>query len=442
MRLLRNPASRLAILTVLAGLLGILWAGEGLGWYAPQTPVARTEASAALQASAIDSAIGVRQEALRRSPGDALALAELGELYLAKARITSDPSWYDKADAVLAQAIARRPDDARTAIALGELALARHRFADALGWGERSSRLAPELVGAYGVMADALIELGNHGRAADVIQAMVDRKPALASYARVSYARELYGDLSGAIAAMELAAEAGTPGTESRSWALVQAGHLHFLAGMLDEAAAAYRRAEAETNGYHAARAGLARIAAARMRYDEAIALLGPVTLQAPLPEYVILLGDVYAAAGRLAEAGQQYGVVRAMNELYRASGVDVDLELALFDLDHEQNVEQAFATIARLEAERPSLKVQDALAWAYYRTGDDAAGLAKAREALRLGTPDPLALYHAGKLAARSGQTDEARGYFERALALNPRYSVLWADDLQRSYLAVGGGR
>ncbi|GIW07728.1 MAG: hypothetical protein KatS3mg060_2533 [Dehalococcoidia bacterium] len=440
MRLLSNPTNRLALLLFLAGLLSIGWAAEGLGWRAP-IPAARLAApSPALQTAALDSAIGLRQDAVRRTPTDSVALTELGELYLAKARLTTDPSWYDKADAVLGQAIAQKPDDARTAVALGELALARHRFRDALGWGERATQLSPTTVAAYGVIADALVELGQYERAADVIQRMVDLKPSLASYARVSYARELHGDLPGAIEAMELAAEAGTPGSESRSWALVQTGRLYFLVNDLPAATALFRRADAETPGYHAARAGLARVAAAQERYDEAIALLQPVTLQAPLAEYVILLGDIFAAAGRPAEAEQQYSLVRAMSELYRASGVDVDLELAVFDLDQNQNVAAAFATIARLERERPSIAVLDALAWGYYRLGDDAAGLAKARQALRLGTPDPLLLYHAGKLAARAGHIEEARGYFERALSLNPRYSVRWADDLRRSFEALGG--
>ena len=59
------------------------------------------------------------------------------------------------------------------------------------------------------MIADAQIELGRYGAAARTLQRMVDLKPELASYARVSYFRELHGDLAGALQAMRLAVSAG-----------------------------------------------------------------------------------------------------------------------------------------------------------------------------------------------------------------------------------------
>ena len=54
-----------------------------------------------------------------------------------------------------------------------------------------------------------------------------------------------------------------------------------------------------------------------------------------PSAEFVAALADLYRATGRQALAGQQEDVVRAMHELASESGVNVDLELALFDADH-----------------------------------------------------------------------------------------------------------
>jgi hypothetical protein len=51
---------------------------------------------------------------------------------------------------------------------------------------------------AHGVMGDALVELGRYDEAFVQIQRMVDLRPDLSSYARVSYARELQGDVVGA----------------------------------------------------------------------------------------------------------------------------------------------------------------------------------------------------------------------------------------------------
>ena len=46
---------------------------------------------------------------------------------------------------------------------------------------------------------------------------MIDRRPNLAGYARVSYVRELRGDLPGAVEAMRLAVAAGGPARGERA---------------------------------------------------------------------------------------------------------------------------------------------------------------------------------------------------------------------------------
>ncbi len=70
---------------------------------------------------------------------------------------------------------------------------------------------------------------------------MVDTRPGVASYARVSYARELMGDVPGAIQAMEAARDiAGTPA--DAAWASYQLGELYFNQGDLAAAEHAYAR--------------------------------------------------------------------------------------------------------------------------------------------------------------------------------------------------------
>ena len=65
------------------------------------------------------------------------------------------------------------------------------------GAGRSGSRPTPRSRSA--VTVDALVELGRYDEAATALQRMVDLKPNLAAYARVSYFRELHGDLDGAL---------------------------------------------------------------------------------------------------------------------------------------------------------------------------------------------------------------------------------------------------
>src|SRR5437016_72791 len=71
---------------------------------------------------------------------------------------------------------------------------------------------------AYGVVGDAYTELGRYEEAVAAFQRMVDTRPDQTSFARVSYARELHGDLPGAIEAMQSAVDTAPPGTEASEW--------------------------------------------------------------------------------------------------------------------------------------------------------------------------------------------------------------------------------
>ena len=115
------------------------------------------------------------------------------------------------AQAAIDEALQVGPDNVEALIGAGTLANARHQFQEALQLGERARAANPSVPRVYGVIADAQTELGMYDDAIATLQTMVDMRPDLSSYSRVSYARELHGDLDGAIEAMRMAVDAGGP---------------------------------------------------------------------------------------------------------------------------------------------------------------------------------------------------------------------------------------
>ena len=81
--------------------------------------------------------------------------------------------------------------------------------------------------------------------------------------------------------------------------------------------------------------AGLGKVAWARGNTELAIERYSDVVARYPSAEFVVALADLYATSGRPGPAADQEAVVRAMHDLAAANGVNVDLELALFDADH-----------------------------------------------------------------------------------------------------------
>jgi tetratricopeptide (TPR) repeat protein len=367
------------------------------------------------------------------------ALLELGVALLQRVRETADPSLYPRAEAVFERARDLDPEDPLPLVGLGSLALARHEFDAALDLGRRALALGPGLSTAQGVVVDALVELGRYPEAVDAVQAMVDLRPDLASYARVSYIRELYGDLAGALDAMRLAVQAGGGASENNAYVIVLYGNLLALAGERAEAAQAYGAALAAFPDFPAALAALGRLAVSDGDLATAIDRFSRAADIVPLPEFVIALGEAREASGDAAGAAESYALARAETALFKANGVVVDLELALFEADHG-DAAIALGLAEDAYAERPTVKAADALAWALLKAGRTAEAGKRSIEALRLGSRDPVLLYHAGAIAAAAGDSKAAVRDLRAALELDPGFSPTGAAAARKLLASLGG--
>jgi tetratricopeptide (TPR) repeat protein len=373
------------------------------------------------------------QQALHRTPGNVHDLGLLGLAYQQRARETGDPSWYPKSNGILTRALRLAPRDLPATSGLGLLALSRHRFAEALAIGRRAVALSPSTAASYGIVGDALLELGRYRAAFDMFDTMARLKPGLPAYARISYARELRGDWSGAVQAMRLAATAAIGQPEPTAWVQVQLGKLDWNRGLYASAAAKYHAALRTFPGYVYALDALAQVAAATGHLDRAIVLERRAEQTIPLPQFVGLLGDLERAAGHGRASLRAYALIGVIDRLLRANGVRTDLEVALFDADHGIAPAHTLALARRAQHARPSIDGDDVLAWALERNGRCAEALGYSRLALRLGTRDALKFFHRGMIERCLGNGTVARGWFRRALALNPHFSVRWSPVARR---------
>jgi tetratricopeptide (TPR) repeat protein len=224
---------------------------------------------------------------------------------------------------------------------------------------------------------------------------------------------------------------AGSP--DDAAWVSYQLGGLYLRSGRVGRAAHAFRQSEALSPTYVPPHAGLARVAWERGDVDGAIRGYRWVVARLPLPEHVIALGDLYTAAGRSRQADDAYALARTEATLFRANGVNVDVELALFEADHG-DAATALADAKAGWAARHSINAADAMAWASYRSGRYRSAARYERSALRLGTRDALYRYHAGMIDLHLGARDAARRNLTAALAIDPHFSILFAARAQRT--------
>jgi len=423
-----TAATAVAIVLFLAGALGIV--RRPAAEPAALGPVpAQDRLLAATNGSSLEATVASLQERLRRDPDDAETEAALGLANVQLARVTADPSRYEDAEALLRRAApAMREGDASAQIGLASLAAARHDFGASLRFARRAAAIAPYDGAVYGVLGDALLELGRYPAAFRTFQRMVDLEPGLASYARVSYARELQGDVTGAEQALAFASGVA-PSADDEAFVWFHLGELAWGRGAIGTAAAAYRQAAGFAPSWVAPRAGLARVAWARGDRAAAIAGMREVVARLPLPEHLTTLAEMLSATGDDAGASAQFAVLRAQAALLADAGVNTDLEIALFEATHGDPRAAVRAAAAEWERRR-SIHVADAYAWALHAAGRDEAATPLLQRAMSLGTRSASLEYHAGAIALALDDRTGARQHLRAALAINPWFSIAGAAD------------
>jgi tetratricopeptide (TPR) repeat protein len=348
--------------------------------------------------------------------------ASRGLVLQQQARVSGNPALYPRAEQELETALRLDPRNASALRGLSALAASRHRFQESLDLARRAQILEPGVAVVHGLIGDANLELGRYPEAFAAFDRMAALRPSANVYARISYARELTGDLPGALEAMELAVDSAGVG-EPAAWTRTLTGNLLLSLRRPAAAKVRFREALAFVPGYPGALSGLADIHVSHGDLEAGRALYARAAAAAPAPEFAASLGDVLAQLGRRVEAERAWSRAAELEQLFAANGGRNLLETAEFDLNHDRNLRSALDRARRGRAERPSVEGDHVLAWALYKNDRCAEARAVSLRSLRLGTLDIDGLYHHSLIEACLGHSAAAAGYWERVRALDPAY-------------------
>jgi tetratricopeptide (TPR) repeat protein len=250
---------------------------------------------------------------------------------------------------------------------------------------------------------------------------MIGLRPGIASYARAAYLRELHGDTSGAIGAMELAASSGLVGHEDRSWALYQLGQLYLSKDETDTAEVIFRGILDEHSGYPYAMGGLARVNLVRGRYEEALNLFNEAYARMPADAFLEGKLELYRLMGDEEEIAQTTAELERSFRSAEEIGENVRMEYADFLADMNQNLDTALELAAAEYHRRPDhLHALETYAWVLHKKGRSEEAIPYIERAMRLDSGDAMVHFRAGLIYESAARDSEAHFHLKKALDSN----------------------
>lgn len=351
----------------------------------------------------VQNIYGTEAAALRNNPQDLDARLKLAELFIQEARVTGEhPHYYPAALKMLEPVVAALSGKTnliphekdlffRALSHQASVQLSLHDFAAARTTAEKAVAINPYNAYIYGCLVDANVELGNYPKAVEVCDKMVGIRPDLRSYARVSYLREIHGDVPGAIEAMDMAVKAGYPGMEQTEWARLQLGHLYERYGKLQEAEKQYQTILAVRENYPFAIAALAGLEAKKANFAKAEEGYKQAADIMPEVSFYVELAKIYQKTGRNTEADNLIAEVQNMMAEDIAAGHNMSLEAARFHLEVSKDLNKAQEYANEEYQRRPDNKdVNQLLAAIALAKGDKQQAAAYVQKAQVTGCKDP----------------------------------------------------
>jgi len=379
--------------------------------------------------------IGFLLDRVKHDPDDFLVQNMVASAMLLRVRETGNADYLERAKSAAAMSLATVPPERNPGglSARARAEMAEHDFVKAREDGLHLTKIHPEELNSWGVLTDALLELGAYEKAAAAIQEMRKLGSDTAeTEIRIGRLLFLEGDTEEAkkhlFRALAFTRNIPVPPRETTGWCLWQLGEMAFSTGDYTTAERYYREALDTYPGYPQALASLGRVRAAHGDLPSAIQAYEEAVRRFPDPTFVAALGDLYHLAGREREAQIQYALVEQIGHLNALNGTRYNRQLAVFYSDHNLKPEEAYEDAVREYQDRRDVYGADTLAWTALKAGKPAEAQKAMGEALRLSTGDARLLYHAGMIAAANGNRQLSRDYLKQSLALCPKFDPLQA--------------
>lgn len=332
------------------------------------------------------------------NPSDVESWLSLAELFMMEARISGEHGYYYPATLqIINTVLEENPDDAlkyRALLDKASVLLSLHQFNEAKEAGEQALSLNAFSSDIYGVLVDAYVELGEYDKAVVMADKMVSIRPDLRSYSRVSYLREIHGQVEGAIEAMKMAVAAGYPGMESTEWARLTLGNLYEKYGSLDSARMQYEIALSVRPNYPFAISALANIHAAMGNLKKADSLNSYACRLIPEVGFFIKKAEWEKAKGNIKESEKLINEIITMIAEDEKAGHLMSLELSKIYLNLKEDPDQALHHAMNEYKVRPeNIEVNRMLAEIYFVKKDSIKGNQYLEKALRTGSREPDAM-------------------------------------------------
>lgn len=384
--------------------------------------------------------VGFYREQIKKNPNNPKYYAELAQIFFQEARITGKYHEYlPKITGLLETALSIDKENLEANLTKAAVLLNQHQFNEVEKIGEWINKKYPRSSAAFGILVDAYVELGKYNKAVEMCDKMIQARPDFRSYSRASYIREIYGDISGAIEAMRMAADAGVYGEENRAWALCNLANLYLHAGKIDTAAFIYNGILEERPGYAFALSGLAKVMVNKGDNLKAAEYLKKAVQNLDEHTFSEQLSDIYMKLGKKLDEEKYIQIVLNEFKEHEKAGWNIDREYAQFCLNHDINKKESlFRAQREYRRRQTNIDVIDTYAWALYKNRKVKKAAVIIKKAFATNTENPLIYYHSGVINSESGNKAEAVKNLEHALKGNLASYVLFYKDAKDRLLRL----